>query len=808
MRLSFRKKLISDAAKKRIALLAVIFATSTLFFSIILNIQPDVSFGVRVSDPTLPSLTITSKGTEYGEFFGYKTSMDLGRVRNGLVPLDKSRKITLNIDSFGSDIQNISYEISSGDGNYRLSGGDITDFEKIGDRYSADLTLTNLTEEGREYMMTLSLNSNGAPLYYYLRIKYAVNCFEDECQDFARYFMETSLSDNFAELSVYMEPDGSPRRGFSYVNIHSTLSDVGWSGFDIFEYTAPKVSFAEIDESYTALNQTYVITGNPQTNPGTFLVKEYYRMRKGDQRIFLLDFDRTVTEVFSGERLYTDNNKLVIGQNGADIEFLSNRAGTNMAFVWNGELYEYNSVENTLSLVFRFGKFNLEDTRSTHREYGIKLLEIDENGNINFVVLGYMNSGPHEGVCGIGLYHYDFIEDNTTETAFLAMDASFTSLISGFDNEIYLSGNGELYLCFEDEMIYANMRSGQTSTRLKRSEGYGFAMSEEGRYLAYSGPDGDSITLRDLFANSEFTISPRDGKRLKVMTFMSEDLVYGEIDEGDYTEENIIEGPLPIKTVIVADITVKGGQTLKTYEKPGVYVTDFKRIDPYNLSLELSTRGDGGFAPEGGDSIQNTTARGDSEAVLSTRDEDKKQKIALATEINAEAPSIRIRSMEDLTLTWYENDRNPFHRIDPNHTRYYAFRGMDVVGSDNFAGKVVDMAYQAAGYSVDSDANYIWQYGRGASQRNTKPETLIPAIDDRRINLTGCTLEEMLSYVYRKRPVFVNENTDNPLIITGFDSSYITIYYPKLGVSNQMLIDDAAKIFENQGRKYSTYLLN
>ena len=34
-------------------------------------------------------------------------------------------------------------------------------------------------------------------------------------------------------------------------------------------------------------------------------------------------------------------------------------------------------------------------------------MNMDESGNMDFVVYGYMNRGSHEGECGISLYHYD-----------------------------------------------------------------------------------------------------------------------------------------------------------------------------------------------------------------------------------------------------------------------------------------------------------------------------------------------------------------------------------------------------------------
>ena len=52
---------------------------------------------------------------------------------------------------------------------------------------------------------------------------------------------------------------------------------------------------------------------------------------------------------------------------------------------------------------------------------------MDEFGNMNFMVYGYMNRGNHEGEVGIEFYYYNHLQNNTQSMVFCSSTKLTTS---------------------------------------------------------------------------------------------------------------------------------------------------------------------------------------------------------------------------------------------------------------------------------------------------------------------------------------------------------------------------------------------
>lgn len=89
-------------------------------------------------------------------------------------------------------------------------------------------------------------------------------------------------------------------------------------------------------------------------------------MRYTTSRIYLLNFERTMNQIFRGENDSVYDQYIQLGIREANVEYKANEAGTSVAFVQEGELWSYNTVENTLAKVFSFrGTRELTAARTT-----------------------------------------------------------------------------------------------------------------------------------------------------------------------------------------------------------------------------------------------------------------------------------------------------------------------------------------------------------------------------------------------------------------------------------------------------------
>ena len=158
-------------------------------------------------------------------------------------------------------------------------------------------------------------------------------------------------------------------------------------------------------------------------------IEEYYRVRYTTSRIYLLNFERTMNQIFRGENDSVYDQYIQLGIREANVEYKANEVGTSVAFVQEGELWSYNQEANTLAKVFSFRGYEGVDDRENYGEHDIKIVNIDEAGSIDYIVYGYMNRGIHEGTVGIAVYHYDSLANTNEEQVFIPSSQSYDCLL-------------------------------------------------------------------------------------------------------------------------------------------------------------------------------------------------------------------------------------------------------------------------------------------------------------------------------------------------------------------------------------------
>lgn len=146
-----------------------------------------------------------------------------------------------------------------------------------------------------------------------------------------------------------MEPDSSAdNTTLANVSIHSTLRQVTWDKFNGTVLTDPSVSIKEINNSYNVILLDYVVTATGDNGELEYYnVEEYYRVRYTNDRMYLLNFERTMDEIFRAENDDFYENYLQLGICSSDVEYKSNETGSILCFVKEGELWCYNATEKS-----------------------------------------------------------------------------------------------------------------------------------------------------------------------------------------------------------------------------------------------------------------------------------------------------------------------------------------------------------------------------------------------------------------------------------------------------------------------------
>ena len=118
---------------------------------------------------------------------------------------------------------------------------------------------------------------------------------------------------------------------------------MSWQEFHGTRLTTP-VPVCQGDYStYNVIVLDYVVTWVGQNGQSEYYnVEEYYRVRYTNTRMYLLNFERTMEEIFRGENDSISGNSILLGIRSKDVEYQTNESGKVVTFVQEGELWSYN----------------------------------------------------------------------------------------------------------------------------------------------------------------------------------------------------------------------------------------------------------------------------------------------------------------------------------------------------------------------------------------------------------------------------------------------------------------------------------
>lgn len=642
MALTFRTTGMKKSTRNRIILLVLTFIASLVFFYIILNHRTTPTLS-KMSEPTLPVVTLESVGHRQTELFGYREKMDISDATDFVVPLDDQRKITVNIDTYGSEVGTVSLQVRVPDSGRMVSSEKVSDLSESDGTVSFDTQLTNLMTSQEKYELVIIARVNGKNVYYYTPVMITENSHISDVLDFAEDFHTKSLStDDYEDVAKYLETDAAEQedKNLSHVTIRSDISDIALNGLSHKESSDPVMKVTDITDDTVSVELSYTI----EVEKHQYLANEKYRIRYGEPRMYLLDFDRTLDIIPDKESFSVSGNVLKVGAASTNLNVMTNEAGSVGAFVEAGNLYEYNQNRKELITVFSFGENITGDSRIRNQQHEIRILNVDAAGSMDFVVFGYMNCGSHEGRSGVDLYHYDSSTDIATEEGFIESSHTQQYISTSFSELLYRTPGGRLYTMLGGKLLGIDLSSGNTDILLDGLQDGQYSVSADSRYIAWtdSAEPGKRIRIRDLSSERTFTISAKGDERLSVLCFMRDNLVYGTYKT---PTDKYMSG------LTIVSFKNEHISTLKEYQKNNIYISG-ATADDTSVRLTRMRYTDGGYKRTSSDTILDTLDTGDETGVSYSNDDNFGRIRSITLSDNISAKSGRLKFTESrLVLT-------------------------------------------------------------------------------------------------------------------------------------------------------------
>ena len=804
--------------------LPVVFVLAVIIFSFMTN-QTNEDLTTEMSEATLPVLTLYDGKTAINELYGYTEKMDAAYMRDTITPIGEDRLLPVTVKTYQTAVDKISYEIRSLDAKRLIANADVTSYTENKGMISMELPIQNLLEENEEYLLVIQLESGDRMIYYYTRIIESQNSYVSECIDFVRQFNDTTFdSEKAASLSTYMEKTTGDNTTLQYVTLNNSLNQVSWAEFHGTRLTTPVPSVKEITPTYNVIVLDYVVTRVGQNGQSEYYnVEEYYRVRYTNTRMYLLNFERTMEEIFRGENDSISGNSILLGIRSKDVEYQTNESGKVVTFVQEGELWSYNQEANTLAKVFSFRGYEGVDDRENYGEHDIKIVNIDEAGSIDYIVYGYMNRGNHEGEVGAAVYYYRAERNVATEEIFVPADISYEMLKKQLDRLSYVNKQREMYLYLNENLCKVDIETGTTTVVRESIPEDCFVVSESQESIAWMDADNASsamnITVMNLESGETQRFAADDGQKIRALGFINEDFVYGMANDSDILKDISGNEVFAMHTVRIVSID---GNVKKEYHQDGYYVTGVSISDGL-LELDRVVRQENGYADAPEDHIMNGEQQSQELVTgrLATVDDRREQQFLLEFSTSGKTQSLLTLTPKyiystlrtDLTMSYDTGSAD----------LYYVYGKGKLIAILSSPAEAVQLADENVGVVLNSSQSYVWE--RGNRQQGMRlDETTMPSgfqsasldenvlkeslgDDYELLNLTGCTREEILYMISSGCGVVVKTGANESLLLTGYDifgNSWL--YNPATGETTALSDDDSDALFAQNGNVFISYI--
>jgi hypothetical protein len=841
----------------RAIILLCIFSGSVYYFGLGMKEEVfNLDKTIEMSRTTFPIVTMKIDDSMINLLHGYSNNMNASLMRESMTPLSNDQSLTVYIDEKENDVKRVIYELRDVSDNKLIETDTINALEKMDEYKTAKVKVKEPLVEGQEYTVKITLvTSESRKMSYYTRVIKITNSYYKEKLDFVMDIHKSLLDKAKSEEMVdYFEPnDKADNSSFSYVDIHSSFDLISYGDLNptVISETVPTIT--EINSDFGLVELSYIISAETDYGTEYYNVRELYRVRYTQSRMYLLNYERTMESVFDIGNLSLSKSELKIGiTRNKDLELVTSSNDSKLAFVRERELWYYNLAENLAVKVFSFKQKNTDYIRDNYDGHDVKILNMDDSGNISFMVYGYMNRGPYEGKVAIVLYQFYNGENRIEELVYIPVNVPYQILKEEIHGFSYVNSNSIFYFTLNHNIYAYNLTTKSLSTVATNVKDEDFVYIKDLKYIAIqdNGTIKESKTIRviNLETGEERIMKTPKDSNINLLGSIDSHIIFGYVYTDDISTN--IDGSelVPMYQISIVDVD---GKVLKKYNKDGYYISNIK-VEGNVITLERVIKnvanGKTNFIPTTTDNILNKVT--DKTKIIDTNSRITEK---TKTEVYIFLPKGYVL-LEKPTVSKTVNtiiSKDTTLRIEGQDTvlyEYIVYAFGKVKGVYDSLGEAVTMANNAVGTVLDKKGQVVWerklrsntieisdiskiytsdsvnslkavsdmminyQYGdiiKGTEERvNNMDEYLRKYFGDSLINLTGATLDEMLYYVGSKRPVIAMKNDRDAVLIIGYDAFNITVIDPELRRTMKLGLKDATAMFKDAGNVFFSYYTN
>lgn len=776
-----------------------------------------------MDEPTLPLAYVSVNGYLMNPMHAYLQDMGNKAARDTITVLPENRELRLVVQEYDNMVASASYEIRTLDLSHLIEKGTVSDISR--DNGSADICLPiqNLINKDQAYLLHITLDTGAHTLNYYTRILWTDHDYTKEMEDIAFSFTRGSFDKSTGkEITTYLESDGTANNSdFSHVTLQSSFDQITWGDSNMQAAGTFYMTLKEFDGVMGEVQISYESYRTDENgNEQHFLNEDNFVFRKDTERVYMMDFDRRTHQIFNGSSAEFEGKRMLLGvENMEDIAVRKSENEHYIAFKTSQGLWCYDQSKYGRAVnIFSYRSNQDDGVRSNYDRHDIKILSVSDQGDVDFLVYGYVNRGRHEGNNGILYYSYDSGNDTVTENFFIAIPEVFEKIKWNLDKLSYLSSDGMLYLYYGGSVYGIDTNSLELVTIADGLQESELVSSENQQYIAYQDANAadryhaEKLTLVNLEGNRSSEIYKEDAY-LRVLGFNENDLIYGVIDPA-YADQPTEMGDVPIREIHIADASLNDKTS---YAKDGQLF--------YNVSVngtrihfdKLTLAADGSYQAAGEDTIiSNREEKNEAlNGVESYTDASLKKCWYISIQdigsrnIQSSVPknlSLERTSSIDLRISEAEEENSQFYAYAHGH-----FRAVTQTLEEAY-----DLIYDDYGYVMTESGELLWnradkstmvtlknpsERAADALKKLTELRTMAVYDDYIMVNAFGMDLGSALYFLNKGYPL-VAYLQNSCYLIYSYDSFNIRLMDPESGTQNVIGRSDAEAMFRQDGNRF------
>ena len=797
-----------------------------------------------IEDGNIPTAYMEMGGRQMNRLHGFLEDRREWADRGNLTVLPDDRKLTVDFYNLDSRITGIQYEIRSMRDESLIERTIVRDWHQ--DEGSSEavtiLPIQNLIDKGEEYILTLGIATENQPeIYYYTRIIWTDDAYLDPMLQLAETFSDNTFHyEKASDLTTYLETDpAADNSSLGRVTLKNSFDQITWGNLSLEKIGNVEIELKELQGNMATLCLNYVAASEggdsqeqeegkaAQEDREYYDITESFTMKWSSQRIYMMDYERTMNQIFDGSQELYSGKRIMLGiSDGSALQEKRSPNGAYQAFAANKELWLYSCADSQCTRIFSFRQSETDEMTNL-KDYGIKLLSAGDGGTVDFLVSGYMSRGSHEGGVGVSLWRYEKETNTLTERLYLPANESSEELLMGIDSLSCLSDSGILYLLMGNTVYSVDTASRQAEILAEGVTEENFAVSPGQERLAWQDGenlyDSSAVHMLDLKTGQSAQIKAPEGSSIRLLGFVGNDLVYGLAEEHSSVKVNgrTMQAPMYALEIAGEDMSLQ-----TRYEKEGVYITDVN-IEGSRVHLQRMTRVGDSYMTAGADTLVcNEGVEEDSlEGIgyLASEDRGRVYFVQLAETVSGSV-DLKIPSK----AVAEENNIVALKQSESSDRRqYYAYSGGRLRGIFRSFPDAVTAAYDGMGIVTDETGRVFWsRVDRADIITLRDPESLVPDLDrylksfeageeetsdgGAIIDAGGLSLNQVLYFISRGYPVAAYTGDGSYAVIYGYDTYNIScLWYPgtEQAYTDKMGLNDAAAWFEaNGGNGFAAFL--